>query len=247
MEVELTVRNPCCNAKIAPCYRAIVDEAIGAYTRIWGSRIREIRLMGSVARGDALAPFSDIDFMALFSKDPTAEQAERLAREAIRLTAKFDCVSKVDLEIAVPECLGEARHFILSSDSVNLWGDDLYTAPEQRLTGRKLAEMLTPDLDGILRRYQETVRGIAEDNAELLLQWSRWSGKDVLKCLRKHVLLGGGAYERAITAIYLQLCDHIPRHRNLVDALYELYIRPEPDKARILSVLALADTELPKE
>ncbi|MBT7161227.1 MAG: nucleotidyltransferase domain-containing protein [Victivallales bacterium] len=219
-------------------------DAIAVYTEIVGNLIREIRLMGSVARGDAVAPFSDIDFIALLSAQPTEGQVAAIAGKAAELSQRFACVSKVDLETVVLERLSEARRFILSSDSVHLWGTDLYTLCEQRISRQKLADMLTPDLEGIVTRRQEAVRGVPEGDEAMLMQWSRWSGKDVLKCLRKEALLAGGTYERTIAGIHRQLRVHTPDRIELVDALYELYAQPEPDKERILAALGLAEAQL---
>ena len=179
MERLLTVRNPCSRGKIESCYRPIVAAATTAYRETAGTSIREIWLMGSVARGDALAPFSDIDFIALLSDEPTAQQTAMIAERAAHLTERFDCVSEVDLEAVALESLGEAR-------------------------------------------------------------------RSILKCLRRHALLAGATYERTVEAIRNQLCVYMPEHVSLVDALYELYIRPEPSKERILSVLLRADAELLK-
>jgi GNAT superfamily N-acetyltransferase/predicted nucleotidyltransferase len=244
MEDIITVRNPCSTAKIGPSYRPIVADAIAVYTEIVGNLIREIRLMGSVARGDAVTPFSDIDFIALLAEQPTEEQVAAVAGKAAELSQRFACVSKVDLETVVLERLSEARRFILSSDSVHLWGTDLYTLREQRISRQKLADMLTPDLAGIVTRRQEAVRGVPEGDEAMLMQWSRWSGKDVLKCLRETALLAGGTYERTIAGIHRQLRVHMSDQIELLDALYELYARPEPDRERILAVLGLAEAQL---
>jgi len=244
VEDIITVENPCSTAKIAPSYQPIVADATAAYIEELGGLVREIRLMGSVARGDAVPPFSDIDFIALLSQDPTKEQATAIEGKAAGMSRQFACVSKVDLETVVLERLSEARRFILSSDSVHLWGTDLYTLLEQRVSRRKLADMLTPDLQGIVSRYQEAVRELPGDDEAMLMQWSRWSGKDVLKCLRREALLAGGTYERTIAGIHRQLRVHMPGRIELLDALYELYVRPEPDRERILAVLGLAEAQL---
>jgi GNAT superfamily N-acetyltransferase/predicted nucleotidyltransferase len=244
MEDIITVRNPCSTAKIGPSYRPIVADAIAVYTGTLGDLVREIRLMGSVARGDAVAPFSDIDFIALLPEQPTEEQVAAIAGKAAELSQRFACVSKVDLETVVLERLSEARRFILSSDSVHLWGIDLYTLREQRISRQKLADMLTPDLAGIVTRRQEAVRGVPEGDEAMLMRWGRWSGKDVLKCLRKTALLAGGTYERTIAGIHRQLRVHMSDQIELLDALYELYARPGPDRERILAVLGLAEAQL---
>jgi predicted nucleotidyltransferase len=239
--------NPCSIGNVAPCYQPIIRDAIAVYTGTLGKALRDVRLMGSVPRGDAVQPHSDIDFIALLAEDASAEQAEQVADAARRLTADYACVSKVDLEVVALGQLSEARRFILASDSLHLWGQDLFTIPEQHISGRKLADMLTPNLASILARYQTTVRELREDDETALLQWSRWSGKDVLKCLRKHALLAGGSYERTIGGIRNQLLTYLPEHRDLIDALFELYAHPIPDRARILAALAQADRELPKQ
>jgi hypothetical protein len=241
----LTVRNPCSREKIEPCFRPIVEVALTVYAEILGALVQETRLMGSVARGDAQVPFSDIDFIALLSDEPMAGQAEAIARRATELTGQFSCVSKVDLEAVALGALGEARRFILNSDSVHLWGEDLFPLREQHVSGKKLADLLTPNLGGVLKGRLEAVRELSESDHAMLVQWSRWSGKDILKSLREHALLAGGTYERTVQGIRDQLRFYMSEHTPLIDDLYELYVRPEPNRGRILSVLSRAEAELP--
>jgi uncharacterized protein len=134
METEITVLNECSLDHVEHDYLPIVEEAAAAYRRNLDKLLLAIRLAGSVPRGEATHGSSDINFVALLSTNPVADQRNALLAESKRLTAKHPCVSRVALETDIKGRIPAFREFVLRSDSICVWGNDTYPAAETRLS-----------------------------------------------------------------------------------------------------------------
>jgi hypothetical protein len=78
----VVVRNRCDRAKIDAQFVPLVDAAVAAYLDLWPDDVVNIRLLGSVARGEAEVGKTDIDFMALLARPAEEIERERLTEQA---------------------------------------------------------------------------------------------------------------------------------------------------------------------
>jgi predicted nucleotidyltransferase len=232
----LIIDNQCSIEKIDGIFWPIIEDAIAAYQSIFADAVLNIRLLGSVARGEA-GRHSDIDFITVLNMSPSAEQMRKVEQEEGNLSQKHSFISKVDLEAVPGEDLNEFRQFVFAIDSVSLFGSDIYTSQSQTVDRQKLVEMVTPDLAEIVKSYRSAVQNTDEGNEHLLFFYSRLIGKDILKCFRRVSLLSGGEYERSIDRIYHQLLQYTPERRELLHELFDLYTDPSSDRQRLLTAL----------
>src|ERR1700737_4900815 len=98
MMMRVLIRNTCSLRKIDRRYQPIIEGAIETYQVLFGAHLVDIRLMGSVARGQAIAGESDIDFLALVRSAPQPGTLEHLARREDTLCEAYPVVGRVDLE-----------------------------------------------------------------------------------------------------------------------------------------------------
>ena len=237
MGSPVTIENVCSADKVDRAFQPLVDASVRTYRRVLGDMLLNIRLLGSVARGTAIPHQSDIDLMTIISRPVSQAQLTRLASRATELWEQTSVVSKVDLDVVVRDDVSEAQRFIFSSDSLSLHGEDLYTVPRQVMDSDVLADLVTPNLGGIVASYKERVATVPEHDEHRLFEWSRWCGKDVLKCLRGRAIRRERVYEREIPRIYEQLLRRFPEHSDLIRDVFGLYDTPRPDTSRILNVL----------
>jgi predicted nucleotidyltransferase len=78
MAGKVLVRNTCSRAKVDACYEPLIAAAIQTYRTLFEDELVDVRLMGSVARGEAIPGQSDIDFLALLREVPQPAMLERL-------------------------------------------------------------------------------------------------------------------------------------------------------------------------
>jgi predicted nucleotidyltransferase len=245
MKTSLPVRNRCDPERIDPRYAPLIDDAIAAYTRIFTDRIIDIRLQGSVARGEAVVGQSDIDFMAILSEEPRGDEVNHLREFAAALGRRYPIVSRVELDAGTLAGLSDFQRFALSSDSLSLYGQDHLTRRVQHVERTTLARLVTPDMAGLIRDYRAWVGELAEEPDEDALAFaSRIIGKDLLKGLRYIALLRGGPYQVNIKAIHRRAAIDVPELTGLADRLLALYRMPVVEPAILLGVIDEAEASL---
>jgi predicted nucleotidyltransferase len=241
----LRIENTCTLAAIRPTYAPLIRAAVAAYHAIFTDQVEEVRLMGSVARGEAMPGRSDIDFLALVREVPTDAARAALNRHAMLLGRTYPIVSLVDLEVSRLEDLYPVQRFILTSDSIAVAGDDRLTLRSQTVSREALIRLVTPSMSSILSDYHTTVTHLDPGDGDQLRFYSRIIGKDLLKCLRGVILRRGDTYERNIGAIAAQALAHFPEHSMTIAMLYQCYSAPTSDRTTLLRTLADA-TGLPR-
>jgi predicted nucleotidyltransferase len=236
METTVLVENLCSTEKIADIYLPIINDAIAAYQLVFCASILSIRLMGSVARGE-VNPSSDVDLIALLRISPSEAQMRWVAELEKELRQHHPFVSKIDLEGVAADDVVDFRRFVLATDSVVVFGSDVYSTGQQIWDRQRLAQLVTPDLADIVSSYRNALEQADDNDREVLHFYSRVVGKDILKCLRPIALLRGGRYERNTGNIYKQLLQYAPEQQAILSELHELYIHPSDDRQRLLKAL----------
>ena len=133
---------------------------------------------------------------------------------------------------------------ILRTDSISIYGSDIYTVDKYSILNTELANLWNPNLDLILKEYREELLSGKLSNEEIK-KYSRFTGKDIMKCLQRKILLEYGVWERSVCNMYNSLKEHMPEYSSLYDSLWDLYWLPTDDIERI--ILVIKQTELIKE
>ncbi len=238
----IIVRNNCSLSRVDALFAPIIGEAVEAYRVCLGGLLVSVRLMGSVARGEAKAAESDIDFVG-FTTQPCEDSAlANLMVRAHDLTLRHACVSRVDLETEVHGQTDPSREFIFRTDSVCVWGADTYPERSVTILPEVLAAQNSPDLGQLVATYRKRVAQ-ATDGAELRT-YSRWIGKDLLKSFRRNLILDHAVYDKTPAKIHRRLVEFYPVHRETMDLLLGLYEAPTSDAQKLLLALRMAETAM---
>ena len=158
-----------------------------------------------------------------------------LEAESKRLTAKYPCVGRVDLEVEIKGRVTAARDFIFRTDSICVWGDDTYAKTDTKMSNIALAKLVTPDFDKLLSGYRQRLKNPIQ--AEELGQLSRSVGKDVLKCFRRFLILKLALYKKGAVDIHDQLVSYFPQETHIFDRLLGIHEQPIQKREDLLDVL----------
>lgn len=239
----LTVHNRCDDVQIDARFRPLIAEVIAAYLEVFADGILDTRLQGTVVRGDAVVGQSDIDFMALIKLQPSDEARARLENRTGELGWRYPVVSRVELDAASLDSLTPFQHFVLSSDSLSIYGIDRLMCHRQRIDRIELAKLVTPHAVEMIPDYRELMRDVGDD-MDAAHFYGRIVAKDLLKCLRGPVLLRGGPYEVSVAGMYRQIAHYATELAGLADALLVLCRGAPGDPASSLAALDEAETKL---
>lgn len=239
---RVIVRNRCDWANVGGRFGPMVADAVAVYRDIFGDRIVDVRLLGSVARGESALWRSDIDFVGLVDGLPSDEEIQALEERAKGLGMLFPVVSRFDLEAEAAEGLAPFRRFVLSSDSIRVFGSETVTTLTQTMEREELIALVTPDAATMIGGYRSAIEALGEapNDADLLF-WNRIVGKDILKCLRGTVIRLGGEYEVNIGGIHGQVAEYAPSWTALADVLYRCYRDADSGRRELLAVLDSAE------
>lgn len=234
--MEVVVQNECSKEKIESVYLPILEAAVSEYRKtIPEDTLVNIRLLGSVPRGDARRYHSDIDFVAICTRELAGQEAEAVTESSAVLSHRYSFIRTVDMEIETAGKITPGREFLFATDSLSIFGTDLYPENSKTIGAIELARNNTPDIGFLVERYREGVLHAARETE--LLQYSRWIGKDILKSMRGRLIIEHGIYEKEAGKIAAQLGTHYPEDAAVFFELKELYIHPVPDAARMITVL----------
>ena len=236
--VEL--RNTTSMAKVDAEYRPIIVDVTAWSQDHFGARLAELRLLGSVARGDALPGTSDIDFVVIARR--IVEHDETACLQWSRAAgARYNCVTSVDIDVYEPEAAraSPSTALILQTDSLVLVGGDGFGRAPVRLEARELAEIWDVRLPAIVPGYTDAVRRAADEAS--LRRWSRLVGKDIMKCWRTRLLEEHGVFPRSITDLYAELIGRWPEVSDHFATLWKLYRYPTENRREIQDALLVAE------
>ncbi len=239
----VTIRNTCSVANLAPVYRPLIRTVLATYQSICASQLASVRLLGSVARNEAIEGQSDIDFMGLLTGPPSNTVREALEETAHRLSPAHTVVATVDLDVVDRNQLSEFQRFVLTGDSLRLYGSDDVREGEQHFNRAHLAALVTPPAAELLRDYRAWAESLdSQGNPATLRRCVRVTSKDLLKCLRGIALIRGGNYEHNIARTYQQIVTKAPEQADLAARLYAAYCNPVLDRSELLGLLDLAES-----
>ncbi len=219
-------------------YQPIIDCVVNLLKDSLKEYLVEIRLLGSVPRGDAIPPYSDIDFLAVtrISNQQGLPQPHQTLLED--LCRRFPIVSKIDIQYMSEDDID--RHFdfklIVMTDSICVYGEDNYTVAEYSILNTELADLWNPNLDSIICNYRTALASSLISKAEIV-KYSRLTGKDMMKCFQRKILLDFGRIEKSIEKIYFNLVEHYPGYVALFDKLWKLYRYPTDDREAIVAII----------
>ncbi len=238
MERLVTLHNRASLKRVPPEYLPLLGDVAALLRAALGPNLREIRVLGSVARGTALPGNSDLDVLAVTLEDVPEDVRRDLDTRTRALAAQYPLVTKVDLQVMSDGAIAAHPEYelIVRTDSFCLAGEDRYTAGEVTLPVAQLAALWHPDFDGILRGYETALRNPALPGDEVV-RYTRLTGKDMLKCFQRRLLLEHGIYERDMERVYGALKHHLPEEAPLFDRLWTLYRHPTADRGTALAAL----------
>lgn len=235
----ITLHNRTSLARVEPRYLPIVEATTTLCRRVLGDELLEIRILGSVARGDAVAGLSDIDFAAITGRPVTAVPRAEIERWAAQASTRYSQVFAVDIDLYdLPGIdANRALRLILETDSASVWGAPQLAAGDRTLTTAELAGVWDIQVAGMARNYEDAVRRAPGDR---LAGLSRVVGKDLLKCWRMRLVTMHGVFDQAMPELYDHLKAQWPEYKDLFKELWSLYGNPVDNRECILRVLQRA-------
>jgi predicted nucleotidyltransferase len=208
----------------------LLPDIIEAYQLYFSESIQEIRLLGSVPRGDLIPGVSDIDFLCILKEDTEYEKPKSFIEIESKLRTKFQAVQKFDLDITNEKFIKQNFDYnlLIMTDSISIYGTNFYWTKSYAISAEELASLWNPDSNELLRNYAGLIKNT--NDADLMNETAKLVGKDLLKSYRPALMIKFNYFSRSIEKTAKQLIECFSEHSNLFELLFQLYSNPKSRK-----------------
>jgi predicted nucleotidyltransferase len=204
----------------------LFPKIIEAYKNQFSNNILEIRLLGSVPRGDLIEDVSDIDFLCILRGNTKCKKPQIFSDIESELQCYFPLVQKFDLDVTNENYIEQNFDYklLIMTDSIAIYGSNLYWVDSYEIPADKLASLWNPDSNELMKKYSEWI--FTAENNEVISNTTKLIGKDLLKSYRPMMMRKCNCFARSIKKTAEQLTQIFPEYSELFDILFRLYSDP---------------------
>lgn len=239
VDAEGYLVNPCRSDLIVPPWSDVVAAVRAAYLQHLAEKVHSLYLRGSVAKGTAIPGVSDVDTFAVILGEREAIDPTWIGAFRHRMANQFPFHTGIELEFVSHQAVCDAKaargsRFLIKTQCVCLWGEDLAPSIPPYRPGRDLAEHafeIKQDKRQVMERLpalegDPTVRG-----------WCQWIMKRLVRTGFELVMEQEQAYTRDLYPCYVAFCRHFPAQEQQMKQALEWAIAPSDDKEAIAQFL----------
>jgi len=233
--MNIKITNESSYSNLSQDHKDICTLVIEKYKQILSTNLYNIRLMGSVPRGNFRDFYSDIDFIAITHNSIQKSTITKLEETAQALSTNFPKIRKIDMEVLCKNGISDFRNLVFKTDSISIYSTDLYTERFAEIDSKVLASCTTPNLTTLIDEYRTGINTTKDEKK--LKQFSLWIGKDILKAFRKRLILEKGIYEVSAKKIHAALIENYKEDESVFNELLECYLNPLTDATELNKIL----------
>jgi hypothetical protein len=233
--------NPCRYELIVPPWSDVVAAIKAAYIEHLAEKVHSLYLRGSVAKGTAMAEVSDIDTFAVIFGERHEIDRSWIAAFRQRMAIQYPFQTGIEIGFVPYRAVCDAdgaggSRFMIKTQSICLWGEDLAPFISQYKPGRALvghAFGLKEDIRQVIERLPSM-----EDGATVK-GWCQWIMKRLVRTGFELIMEQERAYTRDLYPCYVAFSRHFPAQEHQMKHALEQAIKPSDNKeelARFLDV-----------
>jgi|694.fasta_scaffold01223_24 hypothetical protein len=223
--------------KIKSPWREAVEEIKQAYLDNTKDSLKSIYVRGSVAKGEAIEGISDIDTLAVITKDIDKSWIKPIRKT---LDTKFTFSTGVDFsflqydELLNSDSLADYK-FLIKTQSVCIYGDDISDEIENFKVDIKTANILVKNLKIV---FENTIKGIVDNpDKEDIREWCSWVMKRILRAGFVLVMDQEKVFTRDLYPSYKIFSKYYPEKEYEIRMALELAINPVDDVEVIINFI----------
>jgi len=224
--------------KIKSPWREAVEEIKQAYLDNTKDSLKSIYVRGSVAKGEAIEGISDIDTLAVITKDIDKSWIKPIRKT---LDTKFTFSTGVEFSfLQYDELLNSDNlanyKFLIKTQSVCIYGDDISDEIENFKSDIDTANILIPKNLKIV--FENTIKGIVDNSdKEDIREWCRWVMKRILRAGFVLVMDQEKVFTRDLYPSYKIFSKYYPEKEYEMRTVLELAINPVDDVEFIINFI----------
>lgn len=225
---------------IQPGFHKVIEEVVNAYDFHLKDQLHSIYIRGSVPRGFGIEQVSDLDTIAVTTKDITDVDLAWVDQVQNHLESDFDIVSGVEFAVfSIDEILFADNTsiipFIIKTHSICVYGKDLIPSiPDYKADNLLAGFHLNP-----LENQIQTAKYDLKDNDDIedILDCCVWIMKIIVRAGLALVIEREHKYTRDLYPAYQLFSRHYPEKENDMRQAVQYAVNPVEEPDRIISFL----------
>lgn len=243
MDTQGYIQNDAHLKSIKPPFKAVIRDAVNAYTDHIADDLHSIYVTGSVARGLAVEGKSDINLFAVLTNavDLDLVMQDWIMDAEEELIAQHLCISDAHLDLwphnyvfSDPDRFSIGA-FIIKTHSVCVWGNDLAAEiPPYRVS----AAISNDDVVQILDDIEEAIAEINEEDSPANVRyWCKRVMKNILRAGFGLVMVQEGRHTRDLDLCAATFNQYYPQHAAMMDQALAYAYKPSGKAQQVMRFL----------
>lgn len=223
--------NPTSAEKVQEKWKPLVEDIVDIYKNLYGEKLKNVYIRGSVAKGEAVEGVSDIDTFAyvdLSKKELKENNTNREMRKHIE--KKYDFVEGIEMG-AYP--LSEiSNDSIILNQSLCVYGEPI-SVPKLKV-GKEMA-IHSPSFYNRFKWFENFL--VKDESDEEIKKGCVWLMKGLLRVGFELTMERSQKYTRDLYCCYETFVEYYPEKESEMREVLDLALNPTADKNKIKKIM----------
>jgi hypothetical protein len=222
--------NPTSQDKIQTRWQPVIEAVLETYQKVFGEKLQNVYIRGSVAKGEAVDNVSDIDTFAYVDMEKDEINYDWVNKAEKIILEKYPFVEGIEF-IVSPISSSQENHIMLNQ-SLCVYGEPIDVP---RLKVDKNLAIHAPSFNKRLERFEKFYT--QEKTPEQIKSHCVWQMKGFLRVGAEITLERSKKYTRDLYKCYEVFSEYYPEKELDMRAVLHLALNPVNDKDKIKEVI----------
>jgi hypothetical protein len=223
--------NPTSQEKIQPQWRPVIDAVSETYQKVFGSKLKNVYIRGSVAKGQAVDHISDIDSFAYVDMEKDEINYDWVHEAEKTILEKNPFVEGIEFSVS-PISSSQKNHIMLNQ-SLCVYGEPIDVP---RLKVDKNLAIHAPSFHKRLARFERFCE--QEKTLEQIKSHCVWQMKGLLRVGAEITFERSKKYTRDLYKCYEVFSEYYPEKEKDMRKSLVLALNPTDDKNKIKEIMS---------
>lgn len=211
----------------------VIEELVSIATATFGTNLHSVYIRGSVAKGTFIPNLSDLDAVAVTTKD-CGDAAEQTYVAAVKtLEQKRPEIVGIEKAILTKGSFLNSKNPIFKYQTVCVYGEDLAL----QMPAMRPGQDTMVHLPKVLERVKESVPKIQDSDQKYIKEWSIWICKQLIRSCHELLAEKLQQFARDIYPCYKAAADAFPEHEPLLRRTAEIAVYGTEDREELLDII----------
>jgi hypothetical protein len=222
--------NPTSPDKIQSQWQPVIDNVSDTYQRVFGEKLQNVYIRGSVAKGQAVENVSDIDTFAYVDMEKDEIDYDWVSDAEKIIVEQYPFVEGVEFSVSLASS-AEKNHIILNQ-SLCVYGEPIDVS---RLKIDRSLAIHAPGFNNRLEGFERFLE--QEKTPEQVKSHCVWQMKGLLRVGAEITLERSKKYTRDLYKCYEVFSEYYPKKETEMREVLNLVLNPSEDKQKIKEVM----------